>query len=140
MANVLKQFRRRYVYPWLKSLYPYKQPWRARAFRTKITSTAADARLAKILSPSCKVLDYRSGRVLSNGAPVRDLSDFPFWPTACARLSVSPTSILKPSAPASAPSRTTPYPIGCQSIAPTIFGTYRNRNNGIWLFPILPIL
>lgn len=25
VANVLKQFRRRYIYPWLKRLYPYKQ-------------------------------------------------------------------------------------------------------------------
>jgi Methyltransferase small domain len=25
VANVLKQFRRRYIYPWLKPLYPYKQ-------------------------------------------------------------------------------------------------------------------
>jgi predicted RNA methylase len=25
VANVLKQFRRRYLYPWLKPLYPYKQ-------------------------------------------------------------------------------------------------------------------
>jgi hypothetical protein len=59
-------------------------------------------------------LDYQDGRVLSSGVPVRDLSDFPFWPTACARLFVSPTSILKPSTPASTPSRTTPYPIACQ--------------------------
>jgi formyltetrahydrofolate synthetase len=55
---------------------------KARVFRTKITSTAVDAGLAKILSLSCKVLDYRDGRVLSSGVPVRDLSDFPFWPTA----------------------------------------------------------
>ena len=95
MANVLKQFRRRSIYPWLKPLYPYKQAWLGRAFRTRITLMAADAGLGKILSLSCKALDYQDSRALSSGVPDRDLSDSRCWAMACARRSVSPISILK---------------------------------------------
>jgi hypothetical protein len=99
---------------------------------------AGDAALGKILSLSCKALDSQDSRALSSGVPDRDLSDSRCWAMACARRSVSPISILNLKALANARARTTPYPIACPSIVPTIFATYRSLNNGIWLFPIHP--
>ena len=64
MADVLKQFRRRYVYPRLKPLYPYKQATlvgTGGSYKNHLDS--GDAGLAKILSLSCKDLGYPDGRV-----------------------------------------------------------------------------
>ena len=89
MANVLKQFRRRYIYPWLKPPLPYKQ---ATLAGTRVSYKnhldGGDAALGKILSLSCKALDYQDSRALSSGVPDRDLSDSRCWAMAFARRSV----------------------------------------------------
>ena len=140
MANVLKQFRRRYIYPWLKPLYPYKLATLAGTRVSYKNHLDGGGRgFGQDFTPLLQGLGLpRQPRAFEWYAGP-GLSDSRCWAMACARRSVSPISILNLKALANARSRTTPYLIACPSVVPTIFATYRSLNNGIWLFPIHPI-